>query len=446
MASDRFGYPLTTASEEAAKHYVRAVDCMLSANFGAADALDAALRADPDFALARAAKARWLQLYMRISEAQAEAAAARALRDRLTPREARHVEIIALAVDGAGPKALALLDQHLADYPRDALPLSLALGVFGLLGFSGRRDHRDAELAMLKRIAPHWGEDWFFLTFHGWARIESGDVAAGLAEVERSLSLNPRNAWGAHALAHGYHEAGDAEAGATFVAGWLPTYDRRSQLHGHLSWHHALFELERGNAARAHEVYADAIRLAVVHAPPVIKLADPAAYLWRRQIYGDAASISEDRLGEDWPREDWPEVAEYARQTFPRAGMHFADLHAVLADAAVGNMAAARQRIAEARERLSSGRLPQGEVVPVLGEGIVAFARGDYAAAADLIGPMLPEVVRVGGSHAQRELFEDTYIVACLRAGRDEAAREQLTERLARRPSMRDRRWLASIE
>jgi hypothetical protein len=191
MSSDRFGYPLTTASEEAAEHYRCAVDCMLSANIGAADALDAALHADPDFALARAAKARWLQLYMRIPEAQAEAAAARALRDRLTPREARHVEIIALAVDTAGPQALALLDEHVADYPRDALPLSLALGVFGLLGFSGRRDHREAELAILQRLAPHWGEDWYFLTFHGWARIETGDVAAGIAEVERSLSLKP---------------------------------------------------------------------------------------------------------------------------------------------------------------------------------------------------------------------------------------------------------------
>ena len=118
----------------------------------------------------------------------------------------------------------------------------------------------------------------------------------------------------------------------------------------------------------------------------------------------------------------------------------------MLADAAIGDAAAAQQRIVESRERLSSGRLPQGEVVPALGEGVVAFACGDYAAAADLIGPMLPEVPRVGGSHAQRELFEDTYIVACLRAGRGEAARERLAERLARRPSMRDRRWLASLD
>jgi hypothetical protein len=436
MASDRFGYPLTTASEEAAEHYRRAVDFMLTANFGATDALDAALRADPDFALAHIAKARWLQVYMRGPEAQAEIAAARTLRDRLTPREARHVEIIALALEGAGPRALALLDEHLVDYPRDELPLFLALGAFGLLGFSGRRDHCEAELAMLKGLAPHWGDDWFFLTFLGWTRIESGeDVGGGIAEVERSLSLNPRNAWGAHALAHGYHEAGDSQAGAKFVEGWLPQYDRRSQLHGHLSWHQALFELLRDNVARAHEIYADAIRLSVTHAPQVIKLSDPAAFLWRCQIYSEGTPA----------REDWHEVAEFAGKTFPRAAVHFADLHAVLADAAIGNTVAAQQRIAEMRERLSSGRLPHGEVVPVLGEGIVAFVREDYAAAADLIGPILPEVVRVGGSHAQRELFEDTYIVACLRAGRDGVAREQLADRLARRPSARDQRWLASI-
>src|SRR5689334_19368173 len=160
MPSDRFGYPLTTTSDRAAEHYRRAVECMLSANFGANDALEAALVADPDFALARIAKARWRQVYLRIPEARAEAAAARALRDRVTQREARHIEIIALALEGAGPQALALLDEHLAEFPRDELPLFLALGAFGLLGFSGRRDHREAELAMLTRLAPRWGEDW----------------------------------------------------------------------------------------------------------------------------------------------------------------------------------------------------------------------------------------------------------------------------------------------
>jgi hypothetical protein len=40
-------------------------------------------------------------------------------------------------------------------------------------------------------------------------------------------------------------------------------------------------------------------------------------------------------------------------------------------------------------------------------------------------------------------VFEDTYIVACLRAGVRDKAAERLKARLDRRPSARDERWLA---
>jgi hypothetical protein len=155
---------------------------------------------------------------------------------------------------------MALIEEHVDEYPRDALVLSLALGVFGLLGFSGRADFHEAQLALLQRLAPRWDEDWWFLTYLGWARIELGDIATGAAEVERALALNAHNAYAAHARAHGYFEAGEADAGTAFIEGWLPDYDRRSQLHAHLSWHQALFELARGNSARAGALYADAIR------------------------------------------------------------------------------------------------------------------------------------------------------------------------------------------
>ena len=65
-------------------------------------------------------------------------------------------------------------------------------------------------------------------------------------------------------------------------------------------------------------------------------------------------------------------------------------------------------------------------------------------AAADKLAGALPELDRLGGSHAQREIFEDTYIAACLRAGRYDTAAERLSARLARRPSARDRTWLAT--
>ncbi|HEV2186069.1 MAG TPA: hypothetical protein VGR70_02610 [Stellaceae bacterium] len=145
--ADRFGLELTAESSPAVEDYVAAVDLLLSANAGAEARLDQALAADPKFALAHIAKARLYQVHARIPEAKEAAAKARELAGRVTSREARHIETIALAVDGNGPGALALLEEHIADYPRDGLALSLALGVFGLLGFSGRIDHHEAQLA-----------------------------------------------------------------------------------------------------------------------------------------------------------------------------------------------------------------------------------------------------------------------------------------------------------
>jgi len=425
---DRFGLALSTKNDAAAADYVAAVDLLLSANTGAEALLDRALAADPDFALGHIAKARLYQVQARMAEAKEAAALARALADRVSSREARHIEVIARAVDGNGPSAMALLEEHVAEYPRDGLALSLALGVFGLLGFSGRIDHHEAQLVLLERLAPHWGEDWWFLTYLGWARIELGDNARGAAEVERALAGNPRNAFAAHARAHGYFEAGDAERGAAFVAAWLPDYSRDSQLHCHISWHLALFELARGNPERARELYLDAIRPAVSSAPPLFNLADAASLLWRWQIY---------ELG-DTPGE-LAEAATLARQYFPQAGIHFADVHAALAEDDVSTST----RIAQSRERVAGGRQPQGMVVAELCAGAAAFAAGDYRRAIDILGDALPDLPRIGGSHAQREVFEDTYIVACLRAGERRKAKERLSMRLARRPSARDERWLA---
>jgi tetratricopeptide (TPR) repeat protein len=218
--TDRFGLPITTSSADAAADYIAAVDLLLSANVGADELLERAIAADPEFALAHIARARLLQLRARIPEAKAAVARAKSLCDGVTARERRHTDTIALAVGGAATEALAMVRAHSSEYPRDALPLSLALGVFGLLGFSGRRDHHEAQLALLKELAPHWGDDWWFFGYLGWAYIETGEVAAGTRLVERSLAGYPRNAHAAHQRVHGFFESGDATGGAGFIENW----------------------------------------------------------------------------------------------------------------------------------------------------------------------------------------------------------------------------------
>src|SRR5260370_4735816 len=106
--TDRFDLPVTSASAAAIGDYVAAVDLLLSANTGAAELLERALAADPDFALAHIAHARSLQLQARMPEARAATARSKALRGGVSAREQRDIDAISRAVEGSAPAVIAL--------------------------------------------------------------------------------------------------------------------------------------------------------------------------------------------------------------------------------------------------------------------------------------------------------------------------------------------------
>ncbi len=79
-------------------------------------------------------------------------------------------------------------------------------------------------------------------------------------------------------------------------------------------------------------------------------------------------------------------------------------------------------------------------------EGLLAHARGQWNDAADFLGAALPRLHLVGGSHAQRDLFEQIFDDSLIRAGRTRAARARLERRLAGNPhSVPTRQRLAAL-
>jgi predicted Zn-dependent protease len=77
------------------------------------------------------------------------------------------------------------------------------------------------------------------------------------------------------------------------------------------------------------------------------------------------------------------------------------------------------------------------------GDAALAHRGGDYARATELLLPLRQGFRRIGGSHAQRDLFTKLLIDAAVRAGRGEIARELLNERLAARPGNRWTKMMA---
>lgn len=434
--TDSRGQTLSTASDVAAGAYRRGVDLLLSAWPGADEAFGDAIAADPDFALAHAARARLQAIRADLAIArQTIGKAEERASHHATERERSHVAVLSRVINGRAPQALELALAHLERWPRDALILSLPLGAFGLFAFSGISGHDQARVDLCERHAAHYAaDDWWFLTYRGWSHGENGDVLRGRSLSERAYGLRRENANAVHALSHAMYEGGDGEAAESLIGDWLPDYDRKGILHGHIAWHSALAALERGDAARALALYGAHVQPSVSAGLPINIVTDTASFLWRLRAYGHAV-----------PPELWNAAATYAAPKFPKAGLAFIDVHMAILAAATGDRAAVEGRVAALERLVEESALPAGPVAPALCRAILAFAEGDYPTCARLLEPMAQDVVRIGGSGAQRDVFEDTLLLALIRSGEITKARDLLDERLHRRPSSRDALWRGGL-
>ena len=433
---DSRGLPLSTTSDVAAERYREGVDLLLSAWPGADAALDAAIAADLDFALAHAARARLHAIRVELAAARARIATAAELVARHgTERERSHVDILSLAIHGTSAEALARVLVHADAWPRDVVILGLPLGAFGLFAFSGMADHNQARVDLCERHARHFAnDDWWFLNYRGWSHAENGTVAYGRELAQRSHDLRRNNANAVHALSHAMFEGGWGDDADRLISGWLPGYDRSGTLHGHIGWHACLTALERGDTAKALALYAAHVEPSVSAGLPLNVMTDTVSFLWRMRAYGH-----------DVPAGLWEAAAAYAAPLYRDAGFPFADVHMAMLDAVTGDRAGTERRADALTALVEAGTLAAGPVVPAICRAALAFAEQDYAGCARLLEPLAGEVVRIGGSGAQREVVEDTLLVALMRSGEAGKARNLLDRRLHRRPSPRDAAWRSQL-
>jgi tetratricopeptide (TPR) repeat protein len=397
---------------------VQGCDLVLDPYPAAAAAFDRAIAADPGFALAYVGKALWHLMSGQPAAARDCMTAADAVASGIPAREASHIAFFKLLLAGQGAAALEAARAHLEAWPRDAMVLSTTATPNGLIGSSGRVGQKREQVALMDVLATHYGDDWWFTGHHGLALVEVGERDAARPKIERSLAQNPNNSYSAHAKAHLCYEDGDAKAGCDFLRSWLVGYPRDALFHGHLSWHLALAELEAGDGEAALRLFAECVAPHVHSGPPRMRVTDGVSFLWRYEL-----------AGYERDTQRWRVLHDFARRMLPQASMALADMHTVLAEAAIGDEAGLAARVREIEDRARDGRYASGPVIPALSRAFDAFRRQDFAAAVDAMEPILEQRERIGGSMAQTDLVEFTLLRAYLGAGRTEDARRLLMRR-----------------
>ena len=354
----------------------------------------------------------------------------------ISSREKAGIEAIDLWINNKGVQSLGVIRDHLKEYPKDVLMLRLAQRLF-MQGChsAGVPNFPDELFTLCQSIAKHCEDDWAFLGSYAFAHHETGRLDEAFKLASKSLEMYPLNAVASHSVTHVYFEKGDAASGGGFLENWLEGFDKRASYHVHLSWHLALFELAMGRYKNALDLYETDIRPSVV-SKSAASLADSASLMWRLTIYGGTP-----------PPKPWEEVRDQALPAAGNPGPPFRDAHAALAFAAAGDQEALEKTIGAIRTAAEGGNVLVQEMTLPMIQGIAAFAEGNYGETVRLMEQPIRDLARIGGSHAQREVFEDTLLEAHIRAEQFEKAEDDADESAltAGRP-VRDEFWMGRAQ
>ena len=422
---DLSGDRITISGDAARLAWNATLEALMAHAAATPEHLARTLGADPDFALAHAAKGLMLLTLAR-AELVAPArdclgkARAAAVRRPVTRRETMVIEALALWLDDAPRRAAERLEAILLAHPFDVLALKLSHGLRFMLGDQAQM------LATLNRYAPGFGETHPLAGFvhgcHAFALEERGFYAQAERTGRRAVALSPRDAWGRHAVAHVLEMTGRVDEGIAWLGDGRPVA-HANNLRFHIVWHLALFRLERGETPEVLRLYDEEIR------------AEPTDDY--RDIANGASLLARlDYAGVD-VGDRWEELAAKAEGRIHDGRLVFADLHYALsllgAGHADGAEAIARSLIEDAEAHPSGERRAAARNGAFAAFGLIAFHEGDYDEAARLLGSARDGLLAIGGSHAQRDLFEQAHAESLIRAGQHDRAAQLLGERLTRR-------------
>lgn len=232
-----------------------------------------------------------------------------------------------------------------------------------------------------------------------------------------ALDLEKKEPWAQHALAHVMLTQGRTAEGARFLEGVEDTWGGlNSFMLTHLWWHRALFYISLGRLEDALHIY-DHHTLN----------ADPS--YTQDQIGAVALLARLDLAGIDIA-DRWTALGNLIRKRSGDTVLPFLSLHYVYCFA--------KAQRADTETLLAAIEAKTGETWTLItapaARGLIAHARRDYATAFDLLGPTMPRFFDVGGSHAQRDLFEQIHLDAAMKAGHWVTAQQMIEARLRHDP------------
>jgi tetratricopeptide (TPR) repeat protein len=421
---DSLGLALSGANDAGLQAYQSALDAFRCFSGDPAALADQAIAAAPAMPMAYALKA-WLQLLG--TEPGGTQVALDACNSAFTlaanDRERMHLQAASLLAHGHWYDAGRVLEDLSLAYPRDLLALQAGHQIDFFTGDA--RMLRDR----IARALPAWTRgtpgQHAVLGMHAFGLEETGDYAQAEKQGRLAVELEPRDGWAWHAVAHVHEMRNEPGRGVEWLAPHAKTWAEGSFLAVHNWWHLALFQLELGREDEVLRLYDAHI---ATGSSVMLDLIDASAMLWRLQLRGVDVG----------PR--WEAIADLWQAAAVPGRYAFNDMHMMMAYVGAGR-ADAQAAVLEAQVQAMERDDDNAQFTQLVGyaatRAVQSFGEGDFARSAQLLRRVRSTAHRFGGSHAQRDLLDQTLLRAAERGGLDKLAAGLEIERMALRPRLR---------
>lgn len=422
--TDKRDLTLTAAGADAARAFDHVMDGYLSMAPDTGDRLKGVFAADGDMAMAHCLKAYFMMLMAMgglMPKAQQAAAKAQELAAQATPREQMHARAAGLWTARNMDGAARVWEEILLDHPRDILAARLAHFANFYSGDSRRL--RDS----VNRIMPAWDKSVagysYLKGMQAFGFEEAGDYVHAQAAAETAIELEPDDPWATHAYAHVMEMQDRQDEGLAWIDRLRPHWTQANNFQNHIWWHEALMMMDQGRMDDVMAQY-DA-HVAAPESEEYLDLCNAASLLQRLEIMGlDVGGR-------------WQPLADKVRGRTEEHLLTFVDLHYTLALAAAGD-----GKVHEMREFMAAYEGPEDEsnlpIMKALGvplmDALIAYREGRYADTTASMIPVRYEMWMMGGSHAQRDLFDLILIDAARKSGNTALTLALLSERRAAMP------------
>ena len=423
--ADKRDVPLTASSRAAAEAFDSVVDDWLRFGRNTGDLLNSAAEADPDMAMTHCLQGYFFHIMgsaKLLPRARSSLQRAEAGAHGVSQREKMHVAALSAWCHGDLHRARDLLEQVLIEHPRDVLALKLVHFIHFYLGdVAQQRDSIARVMDAWDDTVPGYG---YVLGMRAFGLEEAGEYETAEALGREAVERNADDIWAGHAVAHVFEMQGRHREGIDWIAANEAGWRNANNFAYHVWWHKALYHLALEEIEAVIDLYDRRIR--ADRSDDYLDISNAASLLLRLEIRGHPVG---DR---------WDELADKAAARRHEHVLPFIDAHFMMPLAAKGMHTEAEDMLVSMRAWAAAHDDTVSPIMREVGiplaEAVYAFGTGDYGAAVDLLLPIRYAVQRIGGSHAQRDIFQKILIEAALRDLRAPLARALLVERREARP------------